>query len=324
MTTLAGPGGGAYVDGVGSSASFIGINGIAVDAANNVYVADTTSNRIRKMSSFGTVVSVTGSGLQSSMDGVGLSASFAGPLGLAISASKTLFVAESSGCRIRVVQTSGVVSTLAGGSGCGWADGAGAGARFGNLQGISIDSLSNLYVADQTNNRIRKVTSSGSATTVAGLSTASSVDGMGTTAGFNLPAGLGMSPAGVLFVADTFNHLIRMISSTGVVATIAGSGVSGFVDGMGTVAMFTQPMDVQLDTSGNLFIADAGNNAIRMIVSTGLVTTVAGSGLATWVDGLGTMANFFMPTKLSLDSGGNMYVSDNGNNRVRLLTRPGA
>jgi sugar lactone lactonase YvrE len=232
-------------------------------------------------------------------------------------------VADTLNNTLRMVSASGVVSTLAGSQGtAGSLDGTGTAARFQGPQGLAVDSGGNVYVADTNNHTIRKVVPSTSAvTTVAGLAgNAGCADGMGSLAQFNYPSGVAVDNAGNVYVADTDNHTIRAISSSGQVSTLAGSaGNSGGADGTGSAARFDSPSDVAVDSSGNVYVADTDNFTIRKVVpSTGLVTTLAGlaetSGSA---DGLGSEVRFFHPAGIAVDSSSNIYVADTDNDTVR-------
>lgn len=266
VTTLAGSGYG-YVDGSGLSAEFFNPDGVVVDGAGNIYVADYTNNRIRKVSPAGAVTTVAG-GTEGYADGTGTAAEFFSPRGIAIDASGNLYVADVFNHRIRKITPAGVVTTLAGsgatgpGNG-GYADGAAASARFSSPSGVAVDAGGNVFVADFENFKVRKISAAGIVSTVAG-SVDGETDGSGSSAAFGGPQGIAVSSSGNLFVTDYLNT-VRQITPAGVVTTIAGSTTSGFADGVGTAARFSGPAGIAIDGAGNLYVADYGNGAIRKI-----------------------------------------------------------
>ena len=209
------------------------------------------------------------------------------------------------------------VSTFAGSS-WGYADGQGTAAQLSSPNGLTIDSVGNFYVADTFNNRIRKITPSGLVSTFAG-SSAGFLDGQGTAAQFYRPSGVAIDSSGNLYVADTFNNRIRKITSSGLVSTFAGSGTAAYLDGQGTAAQFYRPSGVAVDSGDNVYVADRVNHKIRKITPDGLVSTFAGSSPGS-LDGQGTAARFYNPYGVAIDSGGNLYVADGYNDRIRKIT----
>jgi sugar lactone lactonase YvrE len=264
-------------DGTGATALFRQPGGVVLDGAGNLYVADTGNSIIRKISSAGVVTTVAGSASnQGFRDAVGTAAWFNSPAAVALDSAGNLYVADTGNAVIRKIAADGTVSTIAGSSGApGSADGTGAAARFNQPSGIAVDGGGNLFVADTFNQTIRKVTPAGVVTTIAGLAGISgSTDGSGSGALFSQPRGLVVDSAGSIYVADTANSAIRKVTSAGVVTTIAGlSTVAGLKDGTGSDAWLNQPRDVKLDASGNLYVADTGNAAIREISPAAVVAT---------------------------------------------------
>jgi sugar lactone lactonase YvrE len=279
MSTLAGSSGLAgAVDGTGATARLNQPGGITASAAGFLTVADTANATIRTILADGTVMTLAGSPTNHGhLDGVGTAATFASPIGIAQDAGGTLYVADAMNHAIRKITASGVVTTLAGSAGnSGSADGTGAAARFNYPTGVAVDASGNVYVADTTNNLLRKISPAGVVTTLAGVAGVSGAqDGTGSGALFNQPGGLAVDGAGNLYLNDTGNSTVRRITPAGVVTTIVGlPGIAGFKDGTGTDAWLNQPKAVALDSGGNLFIADTGNAAIRKVTTAGVSTTL--------------------------------------------------
>jgi sugar lactone lactonase YvrE len=223
-------------------------------------------------------------------------------------------VADSNNDTIREVTTAGVVTTLAGSAGLnGGADGTGSAARFYHPYGVTVDSVGNIYVADRSNDTIRKVTPAGMVTTLAGSAGAyGSADGTGSAAQFNDPSGVAVDSVGNIYVADKSNHTIRRVTPAGMVTTLAGSaGSYGSADGTGSVARFRYPCGVAVDSAGNVYVADTYNHTIRKVTPAGMVTTLAGSaGSYGSADGTGSAAQFDHPSGVAVDSAGNIFVAD--------------
>jgi sugar lactone lactonase YvrE len=192
--------------------------------------------------------------------------------------------------------------------------------------GVTVDSSGNLYIADSGNDTIRKITSAGVVSTFAGTAgTPGSADGTGTAASFSAPTGITVDAGGNLYVADTGNDTIRKITPAGVVSTLAGTaGTPGSADGTGSAAGFYFPRGIAIDPSGNLYVADSGNETIRKITPAGVVSTLAGTaGTPGAADGTGSAASFASPQGITLDSAGNLYVADMNNNTIRKITPAG-
>jgi D-alanyl-D-alanine dipeptidase len=326
VSTLAGRAGSrGSADGTGTAAYFNNPRGLATDAAGNVYVADYNNHTIRKVTPAGAVSTFAGSaGNNDSVDGIGTVARFYNPNGLTTDAAGNVYVADSNNHTVRKISPASAVSTLAGSAGnAGSADGAGSAARFLGLDGIVTDVVGNVYIADTSNHTIRKITPAGAVSTLAGSAgNTGSVDGTGTAARFFFPRGLATDIAGNTYVTDSFNHTIRKITSAGAVSTLAGSAVSpGSVDGMGTVARFSNPQGLATDAAGNVYVADTNNSTIRKISTAGVVSTLAGnSAVFAFVNGTGTVANFFRPQGLATDAAGNVYVADTNNSTIRKIS----
>ncbi|MFI5161783.1 MAG: NHL repeat-containing protein [Sphingobacteriales bacterium] len=279
VSTVAGNGTIGAVDATGTLASFNGPAGIAIDVAGNIYVADSGNNLIRKITSGGVVSTLAGTRATADTSNTVTSEPvFLGPSGVAVDASGNVYVANSGYNTINKVSPAGVVTTLAGNGNSGSADGVGANATFNNPTGVAVDGSGNVYVADFLNSEIRKVTTNGTVTTLAGSAdTVGSANGTGSSALFYFPNSLTVDASGNVFVTDDINNLIREVSPAGVVTTVAGSGSAGSANGIGTAASFNDPSGIAVDATGNLYIADADNNLIRKVSAAGLVTNVAGT-----------------------------------------------
>ncbi len=306
----------------GSITSFNGPTGI-VSFSNVFYITDTNNARIRKITLDGTDTIFAGSGTASFLDDTGTNAKFNGPQGITIDIAGTIYVADTNNNRIRKITPDGTVTTFAGSGTASYLDGTGTNARFDTPYNLAVDIAGNVYVSDTNNNRIRKITSAGVVTTFAGSGTATFLNGTGTNASFNSPRGIVIDASSNIYIADTFNHCIRKITSAGVVSTFAGSGNATFSDGTGSSAGFNTPYGINMDVFGNFYVADYNNNRIRKITSAGVVTTIAGFGTATYLDGTGTNAGFYNPAGVAADSFGNIYVSDKGNSYIRRIEMMG-
>jgi sugar lactone lactonase YvrE len=316
VSTFAGSTAG-FADGTATAAKFSGPYGVAVDAAGNVYLADSGNNRIRKITAAGVVSTLAGSGVAGFAEGAGNTAQFDQPFGVAVDAAGNVIVGDTGNNRIRKITAAGVVSTLAG-SIEGNVDATGSAAQFNRPGGVAIDAAGTVFVADAWNHLIREISAAGVVSTLAG-STLGFADGTGTAAQFNYPEGVAVDAAGNVYIADGSNNRIRKITSAGVVSTLAGS-TQGYGDGTGAAAQFHLPIGVAADAAGNVFVADDLNHRIRIISPSGVVTSAAGSGIAGFADGAGTSAKFGYPHAVAADASGNIFVADTNNNRIRKIT----
>ncbi len=296
--------------------------GVAVDASGNLYIADPSNSRIRKVSN-GVITTVAGSGTDgfSGDGGPATAAQLRAPYSVAVDTSGNLYILDSGNSRVRKV-SNGVITTVAGNGTSGFS-GDGGPATAAELSGgssVTVDASGNLYIADTGNNRIREV-SNGVITTVAGGGTDGSDDGGPATAGaLNTPSGVAVDASGNLYIADTYNQRICKVSN-GVITTIAGIGIGFSGDGgPATAAELDYPHGVAVDASGNLYIADSLNQRIREI-SNGVITTIAGGATTGLGDGgPATSAGLNGPQDVAVGLGGDVYVADTFNNRIRLLS----
>jgi sugar lactone lactonase YvrE len=305
-------------NGTGSAAEFSSPSGIVVDAADNLFVADTGNHTIRKITPAGVVSTFAGlAGVSGSANGTGSAARFNSPFGLTLDASGNIFVADSDNNTIRKITPGKVVTTVAGLAGVtGSADGVGASARFNGPRAVAVDNSGNIF-----NDTIRKITPAGSVSTFAGLAgTPGSSNGTGSAARFNEPRGIAVDTAGKVYVADSVNDTIRVITPDALVSTLAGlAGANGSADATGSAARFFGPVGLTVGDTGNVFVADTVNDTIRKITPAGVVTTLGGlpviSGSS---DGAGQNARFASPQGIALNSEDKIFVSDTGNNTIRV------
>ncbi|MDP7502156.1 MAG: NHL repeat-containing protein, partial [SAR324 cluster bacterium] len=306
-----------FVSRISQNESFNQPFGITVDSSGNVYIAEIKGQIIRKIANGNNTTILAGtSGQSGSEDGLGTSAKFNSPSGVASDSLGNIYVADSDNHLIRKIGPSGNVETIAGTIGeSGTTDGLGTSAKFNMPSGVAIDSSQNIYVADRYNNLIRKIDSSRNVTTVAGrIGETGSKNGPGDTATFSGPIGISIDSSDNVYVADYWNNMIRKIDKSGNVTTFAGSGTAGSNDGQGESASFNLPTGVSVDILGNVYIADYGNHLIRKIDPNGNVKTLAGiSGESGSENGKNNLAKFNSPAGVSVDSSGNVYVADQYN-----------
>lgn len=267
VTTLAGTGTRGYTDGAGDQAQFYYPSHLVLEAGGDLAVADRSNHRIRRVSTgaAGLVSTFAGSGVEGDTDGTGTAAEFKGPFGMATDAAGNLYVGDIENQLIRKINPQGEVTTFAGSGNAGYADGTGQGASFNFPAGVNVDGEGYVYVADALNHRIRKISPSGEVSTLAGNGTIGFTNGQGTAAQFNSPVDVALDNNGNLYVADMENNQIRMISPSGEVSTLTGTGAEGYADGAGDQAQFYSPSGIAIDQEGNLYVADGGNNRIRKI-----------------------------------------------------------
>lgn len=309
--------------------------GLAMDTAGNLYISDTQNDRIRKIDADGIITTVAGKGDDPSVSSTGdgepaIGARIIGPEGIAVDAAGNLYIANGT---IRKVDTSGIITTVAGnemmGPGYSGDGGPAASAQLNDPEGVAVDAAGNLYIADTGNDSIRKVDPNGIITTVV------SNGGPLYTGILNHPLGIAVDASGNLYIADTYNSLVRKLSLRGDLTTVAGNGTLSFSGdgGLATKAGLWAPSGVAVDSAGNLYILDAYNQRIRMVDAGGRISTIAGNG--TWNNtyeygtfsgdgGPATSAGLSFPLGqfslgIAADAAGNVYIADNGNNRIRRV-----
>ena len=343
LTTIAGLGVGDY-SGDGGPATKVKLGhpeNLAVDGTGNVYIQD--FSRIRKVDTSGIIDTIAG-GREKGVGGDGGPAAgtfLDQPRGVAVDATGNIYIAEWGRHRIRKVDTLGVIHTIAGSGESGFSGDGGpaTSAMLAFPLGVAVDAVGNVYIADALNHRIRRIDILGVIETIAGSGDGVSEEnftgdyggdsGPATGALLARPGDIAVDDMGNVYIADAFNHRIRKVDASGIIDTIAGTGERGFGGdgGPATSALLAFPQGVATDGAGNLYIADAGNNRIRKVDSTGTITTIAGTG-GIGFDGRGfggdggsaTSALLASPGGVALDSAGNLYIADTGNHRIRKLT----
>lgn len=329
VSTVAGSGDEGNIDSAGPAATASFHEPLAVvvgDDGATVYVADSFNHEIRKIAANGQVSTLAGSGTAGSADGVGSAASFNEPRGMAVDPiNGDLYLADYGNHKIRRITPAGVVTTVAGTGQPGDVDGAPGTARFHHPEGVAVLGNGRLWVADTFNHRIRQIAADGSVSTVAGTGAPGAVDGVGTAASFNAPTGICLADSGNVFVGDSGNHKIRRVEGNGTVSTFAGTGAAGALDGEPASASFFHPEGLSCGFNSTLYVADFDNHKVRRInVSSGVVSTLAGTGSAGAADGDGPTASFNGPFGVAAGRYDTVYVADAFNHSIRRITSTGA
>jgi uncharacterized protein (TIGR03437 family) len=341
IRTLAGDGTGAFAGdgGAAASAQLFDPFGLFLDGSGNLYIADQLNSRVRKISPDGTITTVAGDGITGYRgDGTAAtSAQLNHPCGVVLDKDGNIYIADTGNNVIRKVAPGGTISTVAGTSIAGYggdydpsstAEGNGVATRasLSHPVGLAFDAAGNLYIADSLNSRIRKMNAAGIISTVAGNGVSGSLGdgGAATSAALYNPQGIALDGAGSLYIADTTNGLVRKVNPDGIITTVAGIRALGYYGdgGPATSALLNYPKSVVVDAEGNLFIVDSYNSRIRMVTPDGIIKTVAGDG---WFgfrgdDGPAAIARLRFPSGLVLTPAGDVIFSDTQNNRIRVLT----
>jgi sugar lactone lactonase YvrE len=337
ITTIAGSGlqGFSGDGGAATSAKLNEPDGVAVDGKGNIYIADLRNGRVRKVSPGGTISTFAGTGVwgYSGDGGPAISAQLYAPQGVAVDVQGNVYIADRNNYRVRKVSAGGTITTIAGtgkclGGTCFSGDGGPAtSAQLYSPSGVAVDGNGNLYIADRDNSRVRKVSSGGTITTIAGTSTKgfSGDGGPATKAQLYYPDAVAVDGIGNVYIADTFNNRVRKVSRGGTITTIAGTGACGLPSdgGPATSATVCNPRGVAVDGQGNVYIGDTNNSRVRKVSPGGTITTFAGTGTCGNVVGNGgpaTLAQLCTPWGVAVDGQGNVYIAEEGRSRVRKVT----
>jgi len=317
VSTFAGDGTGAYLDGPLLSARFFTPMDIAISADGILYVADYNDRRIRKITG-GQVSVLAGDGNFGTRNGAGDTARFVDPYRIEVDSDGNVYVMDQADARVRRITPDRIVSTYAGGGVSGFKDGHVSVALFREgMGGIVMSAQGAVYIDDTNNGRIRKISAAGEVSTFAGKETKGYVNGDTSVAQFLNPNAILFDKQGNMYVADNGNYCIRKITPAGMVSRFTGTGTRGMADGAADTAQFHSITDMVIDKDGNLLLCDG--DRIRKVNPAGKVSTIAGSTTG-YADGDGPAARFNYPAGLAIDAEGNLYVADAMNNRVRKIS----
>ena len=342
ITTIAGNGiYGLAVDGLQAACTPLAYpQGVALDASGNIYIADMNANKIRKVNTSGIITTFAGVGGAPGYSGDGGQATNAqlwGAFGVALDNSGNVYFSDRNNVVRKITVSTGIISNIAGIGGAGGYNGDGiaaTSAQLNNLGGIALDGSGNVYIADASNNRVRKVTvSSGIISTIAGTGTGgfSGDGGNAASAKLNSPSAVVLDGSGNVYITDMYNQRIRKITGT-TINTIAGNGTAGYTGdgGPATNAEMNYPYGgIALDASGNVYFTDYTNNVCRKItVATGFISTFAGNGTGGYSGdgGAATSAKLLLNAQnagsgVAIDGSGNVFISDNGNSVIRKVCK---
>lgn len=330
ITTIAGTGVAGY-NGDNMQATAASLNSpyyLTTDAAANIIFSDQNNNRIRKITQSGVIATIAGSGICGFTGNLvhATNAKLCIPMDIVVDGHGNLYVADYGQCRIRKVDTGGAMSVAAGKSPCGFSGdhGPATAAQIAEVIGISMDAVGNVYFADRVCECVRKIDTSGIITTVAGGGSGGLGDGgPATAAKLSRPNGIAIDEVGNLFIIEYVGSRVRKVDMSGIITTVAGTGVHNYSgdDGPATLAELRSPMGVAVDRSGNLYIADAGNDRVRKVSISGVITTIAGDGTPGFSGdgGAATAAKLRRPTDVALDAAGRIYIADEENHRIRRI-----
>jgi sugar lactone lactonase YvrE len=319
--TYAGAATAGNVDGPLLDSRFNWPYGICYDAIDStLYVADGGNSVIRKIHD-GIVTTVAGSGSAGDVDGQGTNASFNFPTGIFFK-DGILYICDNLNNKIKQMDSSGNVTTLAGSGSGGFLDGSAESAQFLQPKSVAVSDAGAIYVADYENHRIRKI-ENGVVSTVAGTGQPGDVSGPALSAQLHRPRDLCIAGDGTVYFSDLMNHRIKRLTTGGMVEVVAGSGTAGWADGMGEAALLNSPVGIDWLSPNELLVMDSMEPRFRKVTTAGVVTTLAGSGDTGYLDGPETDAAFDLPQDVCKGANGDLYIVDRNNNCVRILYKSG-
>jgi hypothetical protein len=342
ITTVAGNGTAGYSgDGVYATTSELNAAyAIAFDQAGNLYIADQSNNRVRKVNAAGIITTIAGNGTAgySGDNSAAIAAALYRPNAVTFDNIGNIYFSDYGNSRIRRVNTSGIITTIAGTGTLGDSGDGGVAtlAMINSPVGLAFDAIGNLFFTEEGGNRIRMINTSGIINTIAGTGTMgySGDNGFATAAHLNTPGQITFDNLGNLYFADESNNRIRKINTAGIITTIAGTGTQGYTgdNGTATAAELYEPYGVACDNMGNVFISDTWNNVVRKINTSGIITTIAGTGFGAGGSCTGAysgdgaaaiLAELNATGGLTFDTSGNLYIADGCNNRIRKVSNVG-
>lgn len=334
ITTIAGNGiaGFGGDDALAANSTLNTPTAIITDDLGNILFTDSVNHRVRLIDTKGTITTIAGNGVKGFRGDGGLAtaASLANPKGLSLDPQGNLFISDTDNSRIRQVNAARMINTIAGNGGIGFSgDGAPAlVANFNNPQAITADGLGSLLIVDSANHRVRRVDlKTGIITTIAGngLAAFSGDNGIAISASLNFPSSVAIDGNGKIFITDSQNNKIRQVDTSSIITTIAGTSFPIGDGSQAVLAGLSSPAIMAVAPNGNIFIVDTGNNRIRRVDSSGNITTIAGNGVAGFSgdNGLAINASLNAPSGIAVDNSNNIFISDTGNNRVRVIDPSG-
>ncbi len=334
ISTIAGTGTAGFA-GDGAAATVAQLNNptdVFVDSAGNVYIADEFNDRIRKIDPSGVISTVAGNGTRgySGDGGAATSAALNLPFGVFVDGAGNIYIAERFGHRIRKVDTAGIISTIAGTGAAGVSGDGGpaTSAQLSEPRAVAVDATGNIYIVDYGNDRIRRIDTSGTINTIVGTGVEgfSGDGGPAISAQLYDPQHIFLDGLGNFYIAESTNNRIRKVDTAGIITTVVGTGVRGFSGdgGLATNAQLGAPHGVAVDSKGNLYIGDLLNNRIRKVDTSGIISTVVGTGVAGFSGdgGPATSAQIDTAPRIALDGDDNLYIVDQVNHRIRKVDMP--